>query len=105
MSDDQDEPRSVRPDAEVDEQLDSMPTEESARLRQAGGGGGQLPPDSTCTTGWTFVCDNHPPGQTCITGFTLKCDTGTCTTGWTLRCDATILTCTTGWTFKCDVFG
>lgn len=95
------EPREVADlSPEDEERLNGMTTEEAVALIP---GGGPLPPDSTCETSWTFVCDTHPPMTTCITGLTLKCDDNTCTTGWTLRCD-TRSTCRTGWTFVCDDF-
>lgn len=80
-----DEPRRVDPSPIDDDGLDRLP------LPPPGGRFVLRPSvqglDSTCNTGWTFVCETHPPGQTCTTGFTLKCDTGTCSWGFTLICD------------------
>jgi hypothetical protein len=85
MSERGDEPRIAGSESIHDDALNRLPTE-SPGLRWV------LRPfiqgmDSTCHTGWTFICETHPPGTTCLTGLTLKCDTHTCTWGVTLICD------------------
>ncbi len=79
------EPRRVGNESLDDDELNQLPPENQGirwALRpvlQAG--------DSTCNTGWTFICETHPSGQTCTTGWTIKCDTGTCSWGFTFICD------------------
>jgi hypothetical protein len=80
------QPRIVSQRPIDDEELKSLPTEETVQmlLGQQGPWGNK----NTCTYGWTRVCDHPGPGQSCLTGSTYYCETGpTCTNGWTIRCD------------------
>lgn len=90
MTDPGPEPRQAGSEPVDDASLDRMKSDAGLRwvlrpsIQRSGGGGDG---DTTCHTGWTFVCESHPPGTTCTSGFTFKCDTGTCSWGWTLLCD------------------